>query len=290
MGLLDDAIREHLELKRQHGASDEEIVQAETEALGPARREPGAAAEGAGAPPLEQVPGAPVAPQDLPAGDIEPPPPPPPPEGLEQPEAEYAPPEQEAVQPEGEYQPAEAEEGYDEPEPGYEEPGYAEGYSDETQIRPVIPHDPDADDDYLAPEPATGPEPAGGHPPFESTEPIAPEFDDEPDEVPADERLSFDDEPPADPHRARTTVLDDALDEMGTAPPPPPQTEPPGEEEPLADEPEAGAAPPAQQPPPEPGSEGEQDVLEETPDFLQETPEHDKLWFEQKPPRDFDFD
>ncbi len=35
--------------------------------------------------------------------------------------------------------------------------------------------------------------------------------------------------------------------------------------------------------------EGE-DVLEETPDFLQETPEHDRLWFEQKPPRDFDFD
>jgi hypothetical protein len=32
------------------------------------------------------------------------------------------------------------------------------------------------------------------------------------------------------------------------------------------------------------------DVLEETPDFLQETPEHDRLWFEQKPPRDFDFD
>ena len=32
------------------------------------------------------------------------------------------------------------------------------------------------------------------------------------------------------------------------------------------------------------------DVLEETPDFLQETPEHDRLWFEQKPPRDFDWD
>jgi hypothetical protein len=32
------------------------------------------------------------------------------------------------------------------------------------------------------------------------------------------------------------------------------------------------------------------DVLEETPDFLQETPEHDRLWFEQRPPRDFDFD
>ena len=32
-----------------------------------------------------------------------------------------------------------------------------------------------------------------------------------------------------------------------------------------------------------------EDVLEETPEFLQETPEHDRLWFEQKPPRDFDF-
>jgi hypothetical protein len=34
----------------------------------------------------------------------------------------------------------------------------------------------------------------------------------------------------------------------------------------------------------------EEDVLEETPDFLQDTPDHDRLWFEQKPPRDFDFD
>ena len=34
---------------------------------------------------------------------------------------------------------------------------------------------------------------------------------------------------------------------------------------------------------------GGDDVLEETPEFLQETPEHDRLWFEQKPPRDFDF-
>jgi hypothetical protein len=33
----------------------------------------------------------------------------------------------------------------------------------------------------------------------------------------------------------------------------------------------------------------DEDVLEETPEFLQETPEHDRLWFEQKPPKDFDF-
>ncbi|HEX8123418.1 MAG TPA: hypothetical protein VF549_19355 [Solirubrobacteraceae bacterium] len=38
----------------------------------------------------------------------------------------------------------------------------------------------------------------------------------------------------------------------------------------------------------EPEPEGE-DVLDETPEFLQEAPEHDRLWFEQRPPRDFDF-
>jgi len=38
-----------------------------------------------------------------------------------------------------------------------------------------------------------------------------------------------------------------------------------------------------------PDAEGD-DVLEETPEFLQETPEHDRLWVEQKPPRDFDWD
>jgi hypothetical protein len=38
MGVLDDAIREHLDLKRRRGASDEEIARAEAEALTPARR------------------------------------------------------------------------------------------------------------------------------------------------------------------------------------------------------------------------------------------------------------
>ena len=41
------------------------------------------------------------------------------------------------------------------------------------------------------------------------------------------------------------------------------------------------------------GEEGEpveDDVLEETPDFLRDTPEQERLWFEQQPPRDFDFD
>src|SRR5437588_293889 len=38
------------------------------------------------------------------------------------------------------------------------------------------------------------------------------------------------------------------------------------------------------------GEESADDVLEETPEFLQDTPDHDRLWFEQRPPRDFDFD
>ena len=39
MGLLDEAIREHLELKRQRGASESELARQEREALGPATRE-----------------------------------------------------------------------------------------------------------------------------------------------------------------------------------------------------------------------------------------------------------
>ena len=94
------------------------------------------------------------------------------------------------------------------------------------------------------------------------------------------------------------------------AEPPAPAPEAPEAEADVADPaPDAVEAPPEPEPEPEPGAGGdtpprgfeaveetspaegdEEDVLEETPDFLQETPEHDRLWFEQKPPRDFDFD
>ena len=39
MGVLDDAIREHFDLKRKHGAPEEELRRQEDEALGPVRRE-----------------------------------------------------------------------------------------------------------------------------------------------------------------------------------------------------------------------------------------------------------
>ena len=84
------------------------------------------------------------------------------------------------------------------------------------------------------------------------------------------------------------------------APAPDPEPEPVPEREPEPDIPLDQATveytpPPPDEPeereePPAPPQEGDEDVLEETPDFLQETPEHDRLWFEQKPPRDFDLD
>src|SRR5262245_60952567 len=46
MGILDEAIREHLELKRQHGAGEGELKQLEDEAFGQAER-PGAEASDA---------------------------------------------------------------------------------------------------------------------------------------------------------------------------------------------------------------------------------------------------
>jgi hypothetical protein len=93
---------------------------------------------------------------------------------------------------------------------------------------------------------------------------------------------------------------DPAADEVEEAPESEPEPQPEPEPEP-ADEPAEEPPFDVQQPtvefsvedetvPQEPAGDDEPaDELEETPEFLQETPEHDRLWFEQKPPRDFDF-
>ncbi|HEV2074935.1 MAG TPA: hypothetical protein VGR10_01715, partial [Thermoleophilaceae bacterium] len=57
----------------------------------------------------------------------------------------------------------------------------------------------------------------------------------------------------------------------------------------------AGGSEPAagDEPTPAPGSvddEGLEDVLEDTPEFLEDPPEDERLWSEQRPPRDFDLD
>jgi hypothetical protein len=57
MGLLDDAIREHLDLKRRRGADPTEVERAEREALGPVRRAPEAGPSAEPADEAEQAPG-----------------------------------------------------------------------------------------------------------------------------------------------------------------------------------------------------------------------------------------
>jgi hypothetical protein len=109
-------------------------------------------------------------------------------------------------------------------------------------------------------------------------EPLAPQAADEPgpllddtDERPAAVAASLvEEEPPGGPFADEEPWLEDPVEE-----PPAPS---------AVDEPTTEFTPPDAEPPPS------EDVLEETPEFLQETPEHDRLWFEQRPPRDFDFD
>ena len=64
----------------------------------------------------------------------------------------------------------------------------------------------------------------------------------------------------------------------------------PGAAEPELPEPEPEPEPESEvEPAPEP-SVPENGVLEKTPEFLEQSPDQDRLWFEQKPPKDFDFD
>jgi len=124
----------------------------------------------------------------------------------------------------------------------------------------------------------------------------------------ADEVARLEDEALGDPRTGEFVKPDEERPAEEQLPPEPPapaadEPEPQPEDAPWLDderiEPPAGQPTAAFTPPDvepevarrddEPAA-AEEDVLEETPDFLQETPEHDRLWFEQKPPRDFDFD
>ena len=192
MGLLDDAIREHLDLKRRRGADPAEVARLEHEALGPVRREP-AATEAAAAEP--------------------------------QPAAE----------------PAHAEHPHPAPE---------DLHPDEHThvLAPEDRHEPPHGDPLMD---AAAEEHQHEHPSMGgAAEPKR-------DTADADRAGGAGETGPA--RRAADPELVDQ-----------PTTEYRVEDHHEHDEAE--------------------DVLEETPDFLQETPEHDRLWFEQRPPRDFDFD
>jgi hypothetical protein len=213
MGVLDDAIREHLDLKRRHGAGEDELRRQEEEALGPARRE--------------------VAPADSEDGD------------QAQAEVDAAQPElSEAIPDEAVRSDVQEEEDVElhvhdaEPE-AFEEAAPAEAVApDPAAPDPAEPAHEEVEDD----DAALGDTPQAGFARVEEEH--------LPDEEPLELDEPFDDDAPRE---------DDELDD-----------------EELEDD--------------DGHPDEDADVLEDTPDFLQETPEHDRLWFEQKPPRDFDFD
>ena len=325
MGILDEAIREHLELKRQHGADDSELKQLEDQAFGQADRpgveeaipDPGeGTSDGEAAaiadpaaeaptefmlqPDLEDGSGpdeedAPPPPRREPAAgvsDIQEPPP------FEEPDA-AAP---EALEPEAEAPDAEEPDAAaEEPEPAAEDPDPAEQTAAEHEAIPP---------------------PAAGHTTEERhaiadqpTEMYDVEGDFGPTDAPAppDEELVAEEAgearlgpaepvppaPVADGHDDEDDFFDEQRlsEELDQALEAPADPEPPSEEHEVSVEAESPrteehAVPHTDEheaPRPAAG-EQEEDVLEETPDFLEEKPEDDQLWFEQKPPKDFDFD
>jgi hypothetical protein len=265
MGLLDDAIREHLELKRRRGADPDEVTRQENEALGAARRAEFARPEGGDAPAAAGEAAAPAEPAaeeaaapfdhgtDEPAApfDHEPSEPAP---ARHDPFAPAEPARESADEPAADEPFARAE-----PEPAADEPFARSEPADE----PLARSEPAAPEESFAPS-----EPVS--PPREAAPPDEPVVEDDAPVEAGDEREPFDVEAadtPADAPTQRHDWLEDEPDEV------------PAEE--ALDHPRR-----------EQSAEGDEseDVLEETPDFLQETPEHDRLWFEQRPPRDFDWD
>ncbi len=264
MGILDDAIREHLDLKRHHGAQDDEVKRLEDEAFGPPTR-----------------PGEP----DFP-------------ESQEQPAVEGANGVETATA-----EPPLAGEGLSEEatalldrEPDASAEAPTAGEQPQIETPPPLPET--ADEAPSPPEPPSEEQPAA-----EPQPPPAPAEHDEPEAAFFDQELetelSLDD-----------LDLDDEEDQPGEAPAEPASDEHPAEpaseehptagletvehpmEELVGDDAEAPATGEEEHLPEEHGEEGEdddEDVLEETPEFLRDQPEDDELWFEQGEPKDFDF-
>jgi hypothetical protein len=267
MGILDDAIKEHLELKRQHGADASELKQLEDEAFGAAERPGGepATPDPAAEAPTEflQQPDLEQQPQpEASAAEVEEAPSKRAPRAeiadLQEAPAPQAPPE-EAQEPAEEESPAMEHETVPESEPAPEpEPEEQPEASHSTEEREQIGEQPTEMFDVQ--------EELGGEEAVSADEAeVEVEEDDELDDFWDEKRLSDE--------------LDDALEGPSND-----LTEEGDAEEPAAEEPDEEAE--AEE---EPESE-EHDALEDTPDFLEEAPEDDRLWFEQKPPKDFDFD
>jgi hypothetical protein len=315
MSILDDAIREHLELKRAHGADEAELKKLEDEAFGPPGR-PEEADPFAEAPtefmatPGDAEPAESSGGRRINIADLQEPPPPDRAEEREEPQVEAT----DAIEPEAEAPVAPAEDAgqaappaeenlpvAEEPsamehevvaEPAEEEaapePATAEAApGEETQERHAIAEQPTELFDIEA---EMGTEDAPAEPAAEiqasraepAAAPAPDEEDEEDEEFWSEQRLSDEldqalEAPLTDEHEIppRTDVHEI----------PAPVADPSA---PVIDD-EGDDADDASRPDYDPDT-GHEDVLEDTPDFLEDAPEDDELWFEQKPPKDFDLD
>jgi len=318
MSILDDAIREHLELKRAHGADESELKRLEDEAFGPPGRpeEPDPFAEA----PTEFMMTPEVAeaaePEEGSGGrriniaDLQEPPPPERAAEREEPQVEAT----AAIEPDADAPLAPAEDAAQAAPPAEEDLLVAEeppaieheivveaaeqapsaaaeaGPGEETQERHAIAEQPTELFDI---ETEMGTEDAPAEPAGEiqasRTEPPAPpaaeDEDEEDEEFWSDQRLSDEldqalEAPFTDEHEVtpRTDVHEI----------PAPAADPSA---PVFEDHKAGKDDEDEPPGPDYDPDtGHEDVLEDTPDFLEDAPEDDKLWFEQKPPKDFDLD
>lgn len=316
MSILDDAIREHLELKRAHGADEAEVKRLEDEAFGPPGRpeEPDPFAEA----PTEFMTTPDVAGDAEPAeasggrriniADLQEPPPPERTGEREEPQVEAT----DAIEPEAAAtplapaeDPAQAAPPAEEPlvadepqamehevvvEPAEDAPAAADDApGEETQERHAIAEQPTELFDIEA-EMGTEDAPATEPPEIQASRteapaPPLPEEDEEDEEFWSEQRLSDEldqalEAPLTDEHEVppRTDVHEIPAP---LADPSAPISEDVGDDEDQDDQ--------APRPDYDPDT-GHEDVLEDTPDFLEDAPEDDELWFEQKPPKDFDLD
>ena len=258
MGILDEAIREHLELKRQHGADQSELQKLEDEAFGPPGR-PGEEDSDS----LAEAPTAFMAQPEVAAAEDE------------QADAPAEAPQAPSPRSESAARIADLQEAPQAP-PDTEETG-----EPPAAAAKVADEEPSATEHEIVSEPA----PSG--PTTEEREVIA----EQPTEMhDVEEELAEEGEVEADMVDLDEDEDDDfwdekrLSDELDQALEAPVDSEEQREElvdEPEIEEPEAEAASAATE---------DEDVLEETPEFLGQSPEDDELWFEQKPPKDFDFD
>jgi len=284
MGILDDAIKEHLELKRQHGAGESELQQLEDEAFGAAER-PGD--EGSAPDPLADAPTEFMVQPDLePEKAVEAA------SGPASPEVEEAPGRRSGRSEIADLQeapPSKSEESAPEPEAPAVEEAPAMEHEAVPEPEPKLATGPTTEErEAIAEQPTEmfdiEEELAASQAEAPSEEELVEEEMDEPRLVPVDPLAGLDDdvaeitveEDEEDDDFWDEKRLSDELDQALEAP-----SE--DEDESAVFEPEPTEA----EPPP---ARPDEDVLEETPDFLEETPEDDQLWFEQKPPKDFDFD